>query len=83
MMNEDGNSKLVNLMTPEAGVRVLERDHSIYIHLVKIHDIFQIFISTVGHISDKLIVKEASNKSVKIMTLSTGSYAKVWQMFIY
>ena len=54
MMTKEGSTKIVNFMTPGAGVLVLGRGH--IIHIVKMHNFFKIFFSAMGHGSDKLSV---------------------------
>ena len=53
MMTKEGSTKIVNFMTPGAGVLVLGRGH--ISHIVKII-LFKIFFSTPRHKSDKLSI---------------------------
>ena len=54
MMAKEGSTKIVNFMTPGAGVLVLGRGH--ISHIVKMHYFFKIFFSTPRHKSDKLSI---------------------------
>ena len=71
MMTKEGYTKIVNFMTPGAGVLVLGRGHMS--HIVKMHYFFKIFFSTPRHRSDKLsMTNEGSTKIVNFMTPRLG-----------
>ena len=55
MMTKEGSTKLVNFMTPGAGVFVLGRGH--ISHIVKMHYSFKIVLFTLRHRSEKLSIK--------------------------
>ena len=54
MMTKEGSTKIVNFMTPGAGVPVLGRGH--ISNVVKMHYFFKIFFSTPRHRLDKLSI---------------------------
>ena len=51
-MTKEESTKIVNFMTPRAGVLVLGRGH--ISHIVKMHYFFKIFFSTPRHCSNKV-----------------------------
>ena len=54
MITKKGSTKIVNFMTPGAGVRVVGRGH--ISHVVKLHISLKIVLSTPRHSLDKLII---------------------------
>ena len=54
MMTKEGSTKIVNYMTPWAGILALGCGH--IDHIVKVHYSFKIFFFTPSHKSDKLTI---------------------------
>ena len=84
MMTKDGSTKIVNFMTPGAGVFVLGRDH--ISHVVKMRYLNLFFfkssfllpgIDQTNQVCIVMMNKEGSTEIVNFMTLGTGVLVQV------
>ena len=72
MMTKEWYTKIINFMTPWAGVLVLGRGH--ISHIMKMHYFSKSLFSAPRHRKDKLMTKEKTTKIVNFMIpLDRGS----------
>ena len=94
MMTKEGYIKIVNFMTPGAGVLLLGRGHVHVSHIVKMHYFFKNLLYSQALIRQTMYIvmmtKEGSTKIVTFMTpgagvlvLGHGHISHIMKMYMY
>ena len=86
MMTKEGSTKIVNFMTPGAGVLVLGRGH--ISDIVKMHYFFKnLLLQSQAQITQTMCIlmmdNEESTKIVSFMTPGQGGLARMWPLKSY
>ena len=85
MMTKEGSTKIVNFITPGAGVLLLGRGH--ISHIVKMHYFFKNLLYTQAYIRQTkyvvMMTKEGSTKVIKVLVLGHGHISHILKLHYF